>query len=189
MITIAFLGVDGVGKSTQIALLEAHLKQHGHTVSCIPFSADKLRNIMHDTLCELMYTDSSLEHVATALEIRTKICLAMQDATNNEFVLFDRYKWCRLAIASVQNCKYMDVLRQLYSIFPTPSLVFYLYAKMDKLQCNLANKNEAESPEELLAFHHQYLQEITGVRVVYINANKNIMDVHKEIREALKGYY
>ena len=50
MFSIAFLGIDGVGKSTQITLLYDYLIRHNYKVKIISFSSKELRDIVTDAL-------------------------------------------------------------------------------------------------------------------------------------------
>lgn len=205
---VSFSGIDGAGKSTQIAALSARLEQDGRRVVLIRFWDDiaKLTGIREATGHTLFKGDKGIGSPSAPINRRDKnvkswpmtwirlfiylvdaisLRLAVRKALRSEFdlVIFDRYIYDELANLTMGNPAIRVYVRLIMKFVPTPDISYLLDA--DPVN---ARKRKPEYPLEFLHINRQaYLDLNSLVGGMTVIAPMAVQDVKLEVmRHALK---
>ncbi|MGA8089426.1 MAG: thymidylate kinase [Terracidiphilus sp.] len=150
---MSFSGVDGAGKSTQIACLCAHLEKRGLRIRVVRFWEDvaKLTKLREGTGHRIFKGDKGIGSPEAPIDRRDKnvggwlmtglrFFLYLVDAVslrtvvknqlrgNCDFVIFDRYTYDELANLDLSNPISRTYARMLQSVTPDPDVAFLLDA-------------------------------------------------------------
>jgi len=198
---IAFSGIDGAGKSTQIAALRDSLCSHGHKVKQITFWDDvailprfragvslrvlansnqseeiPLRNDKNVRAWYLTLIRSAF-YLLDALHLRTVVRRLMQSET--DFIILDRWSYDQVVHIKSRNWLARLYIKTVFALAPSPDSAFVLDA----------NPDEAfqRKPEYPLAFLHEYREDflalksfVPGLQVIPAGS---IAEVHRQILE------
>ena len=195
---ISFEGIEGSGKSTQIDLLESHLKKLGHKVAKLrepggTLMGEKIREIfLQDTLekvdpiTEAFLLYASRKHLDQNF-LREKI-------NQGYIVIADRYSDATVAyqcFGKGLDKNFIDLMHKGSNLL-TPDLTFYLdiTAEMsrDRISDREMDRMESESIEFFDKVRQGYLKIASEnpERVVCIDANKSIDELKDEIATKTK---
>lgn len=190
---ISFEGIEGSGKSTQIDLLESHLKKLGHKVAKLrepggTLMGEKIREIfLQDTLekvdpiTEAFLLYASRKHLDQNF-LREKI-------NQGYIVIADRYSDATVAyqcFGKGLDKNFIDLMHKGSDLL-TPDLTFYLdiTAEMsrDRISDREMDRMESESIEFFDKVRQGYLKIASEnpERVVCMDANKSIGELKDEI--------
>ena len=190
---ISFEGIEGSGKSTQIDLLESHLKKLGHKVAKLrepggTLMGEKIREIfLQDTLgkvdpiTEAFLLYASRKHLDQNF-LREKI-------NQGYIVIADRYSDATVAyqcFGKGLDKNFIDLMHKGSDLL-TPDLTFYLdiTAEMsrDRISDREMDRMESESIEFFDKVRQGYLKIASEnpERVVCVDANKSIGELKDEI--------
>jgi dTMP kinase len=130
---IVIEGTDGVGRSTQMGLLQQWIELQGFPVVTTGWS----RSNLVSTSIEAAKSGNMLNHLTYTLLYATDFADRLENviipALRSGFVvLADRYVYTAIARSSVRGLN-KDYLRELFSIALVPDLVFYLRVDIETL--------------------------------------------------------
>ncbi len=202
---ITFEGPDGSGKTTQIELAAAHLREQGYTVYCTrepggtPIG-DQIREVLHDVKNTAMASRAEiLLYSASRAQLVEQVILPRLD--RGEVVLCDRYADSTYAYQGYGRQLDFETLRQITE-FATrhlkPSLTVYLDLPVEeglkrKEDANAAGQGEWNRMDQLeLDFHHRvrdgYLEmaQKEPDRWLVVSAAGSIEKINRSICERLE---
>jgi dTMP kinase len=202
-ICIAFEGIDGSGKSTQIQLLANKLAQMGKQVhvTAEPTTGPigkMLRQIFSGALPANQHTIAAL-FAADRLEHITNTTDGMlQQLQQGHIVILDRYYLSSYAYHSVHvpmpwviNCNTVAV-----SLLPATVHIYIDMppaAAMERITANRTNIEMYETLENLTAVYNNYATAINLIKdkekVVVVNGNQALEQVAADIWEEVKGIW
>lgn len=194
---IAFCGMDGSGKTTQLGLLADHLARH-HEVhrTRTPsswFRADQeMRKLIESQLSTedqqaalpemvLMGAFDRYRHLRTELTPRLRA---------GQIVLTDRYVYTAYAYALARGFDDLDWMKVVNRYLPVPDLTFYLDVSAERALSRVLSRGDVPRPEEKdeeiieavrTAFRTQPWGESAGYHV--LDGTRPVEDIAQEIRE------
>ena len=190
---ISFEGIEGSGKSTQIDLLESHLKELGYKVAKLrepggTLMGEKIRDIfLQDTsekvdpITEAFLLYASRKHLDQNF-LREKI-------NQGYIVIADRYSDATVAYQCFGKGLEKDFIDLIHnsSNLLTPDLTFYMDISAEMSRERISNREmdrmESESVEFFDRVRKGYLQIASEnpERVISLDANKSINELKDEI--------
>jgi thymidylate kinase len=197
---IAICGVDGVGKSTLIDMLENDLGQQDilFTRKNIHKNSDLIKQF-HGVLRKeqqdwFASSFSRANAFACAFDFLAHYHEIIKPIiSDGRVAICDRYKPCYLAYGFVVSSVYEDICDLLMNI-PEAEYIFYIDAHIDLIMKRLASKepDEIHNKSLLIAYANAYEQILESQsNVVRIYNNEDIRDVYqkfkKEITNVLRG--
>jgi dTMP kinase len=199
---IVLEGTDGVGRSTQIALLREWLESEGYAVAATGFKRGKLAgkgiksamlgHTLSDTTMNLFY----ITDFADRLE--QEIIPALRASF---VVLLDRYLYSIIARAQVRGAD-PSWLRDIFGFALVPDIVFYLQADLTNLVPRVLNARGFsywESGVDILPgrdYYDSYIEYQTRLLaqfdsiadefgMIRVDANQSIHDVFQSIQKQI----
>ncbi len=181
---ITFEGIDGAGKSTQIAALETYLKEHGHEVvrtrepGGTPL-AEKIRSLilsepMQVSTETLLFFASRAEHIADVIQPALK---------RGAWVLSDRFTDATFAYqvgAKGQSAHFVETLEKLVQgdLQPDHTVLFDItpeIAATRRAKARVADRFESEDLVFFSAVRAAYLRraEVSGNRFFILDASQD----------------
>jgi len=142
---IAFEGIDGSGKGTQIQLLKKKLVENSvkvKTTSFKPVASKPLRiaaeNITGDSSdMRVLFERSHVEYVHTCDQYLNYFDSILPLVKDSQIILQDRCKITRIVNAEYANSPLLDT-RRILDLIPNPNLIFCLLVKpeiaLDRIQ-------------------------------------------------------
>lgn len=190
---ISFEGIEGSGKSTQIDLLESHLKELGYKVAKLrepggTLMGEKIRDIfLQDTsekvdpITEAFLLYASRKHLDQNF-LREKI-------NQGYIVIADRYSDATVAYQCFGKGLEKDFIDLIHnsSNLLTPDLTFYMDISAEMSRERISDREmdrmESESVEFFDRVRQGYLQIASEnpERVISLDANKSINELKEEI--------
>lgn len=190
---ISFEGIEGSGKSTQIDLLESHLKELGYKVAKLrepggTLMGEKIRDIfLQDTsekvdpITEAFLLYASRKHLDQNF-LRVKI-------NQGYIVIADRYSDATVAyqcFGKGLEKDFIDLIHNSCNLL-TPDLTFYMDISTEMSKERISDREmdrmESESVEFFDRVRQGYLQIASEnpERVISLDANKSINELKDEI--------
>lgn len=191
---VAFVGIDGAGKTTQIARLATWVQAIGYPVTvCHNQSLLALRSVLdsiaersgyHDHV-ELLGADVA-RLVSASVKFVTWSNLTRPLTDEGRFVLVDRYVPSQLAAVRNQGGHNEWLIRQMYECLPTPDVTFFLDASPEEAHRRiLARGRDAESIPFLTGLRTAYLSLPEAASFVHIDASGSEETVEAAVRKRL----
>lgn len=195
---ISFEGIEGSGKSTQIDLLESHLKKLGHKVAKLrepggTLMGEKIREIfLQDTLekvdpiTEAFLLYASRKHLDQNF-LREKI-------NQGYIVIADRYSDATVAyqcFGKGLDKNFIDLMHKGSDLL-TPDLTFYLDITAEMSRERISDREMDRMESESIEFFDKVRQGYLKIasenpeRVVCMDANKSIDELKDEIATKTK---
>ena len=190
---ISFEGIEGSGKSTQIDLLESHLKELGHNVAKLrepgtTSMGEKIRDIfLQDTaekvdpITEAFLLYASRKHLDQNF-LREKI-------SQGYIVIADRYSDATVAYQCFGKGLSKDFIDFIHSSSDllNPDLTFYMDITAEMSRERISNRAMDRMESEPIEFFNKvrkgYLEIVSEnpERVISLDANKSIDELKDEI--------
>ena len=195
---ISFEGIEGSGKSTQIDLLESHLKKLGHKVAKLrepggTLMGEKIREIfLQDTLekvdpiTEAFLLYASRKHLDQNF-LREKI-------NQGYIVIADRYSDATVAyqcFGKGLDKNFIDLMHKGSNLL-TPDLTFYLDITAEMSRERISDREMDRMESESIEFFDKVRQGYLKIasenpeRVVCMDANKSIDELKDDIATKTK---
>jgi len=196
---IALEGPDGSGKTTQIQLLEKHLKKLGYEVvkTREPGGteiSEKIREIILDNdNCEMSYMCEALLYAASRAQLVSEVIKpALREG---KIVICDRFVYSSMVYQGIGRGLGMDRIRRINEAALDgleADLIFMITIpyeeglnrkKMQKALDRLENSGNE--------FHKKVFEGYLGIcrkydKIEVIDGNKNVDEVHKDIIDIIK---
>ena len=186
---ISFEGIEGVGKSTQIKMLDEHLKSKGLSTEILrePGSTvigEKIRDILLNSDEDLSSeTELLLMFSARAQLIKEKII-----NSSNDFILFDRFFDASSAYQGYGRGLSLKLINNLieFTKCPIPDITFLLDISVDEGFKRKTNDTKDRIESSGNTFFENVRQGYLDLsknnnRIKVLDAQKPINDLHKEI--------
>ena len=186
---ISFEGIEGVGKSTQIKMLDEHLKSKGLSTEILrePGSTvigEKIRDILLNSDEDLSSeTELLLMFSARAQLIKEKII-----NSSNDFILFDRFFDASSAYQGYGRGLSLKLINNLieFTKCPIPDITFLLDISVDegfKRKTNDTKDRIESSGDTFFENVRQGYLDLSknNNRIKVLDAQKSIIDLHQEI--------
>lgn len=204
---ITFEGIDGAGKSTHIAHVQAHLQTLGHSVLCTrepggSTLAETLRNMVLHTDMNAI-TETMLMFAARADHISTIIAPALEQGT---WVLSDRFTDASYAYQGGGKGISWDFLTQLELNLPTlangtsckPDLTFLFDLPVEKATQRMRQREQKTNTQsdrfevlnttffESVAHAYRKRMEQEPQRITRIDASVSLEKVSAQVADVLR---
>ena len=186
---ISFEGIEGVGKSTQIKMLDEHLKSKGLSTEILrePGSTvigEKIREILLNSDEDLSSeTELLLMFSARAQLIKEKII-----NSSNDFILFDRFFDASSAYQGYGRGLSLKLINNLieFTKCPIPDITFLLDISVDEGFKRKTNDTKDRIESSGNTFFENVRQGYLDLsknnnRIKVLDAQKPINDLHQEI--------
>ena len=189
---ISFEGIEGVGKSTQINMLNDHLKARGLKTEILrepgsTVTGEKIRDILLNSSDELADEAELLLMFASRAQLMKEKVLD----SNIDFILFDRFYDASIAYQGYGRNLSLDFITSLVSFVncPAPDITFLLDISVDdgfsRKVDDVKDRIESSGLDFFNNVREGYLKvaKSNPERVKVLDASKTIEDVHVEIIE------
>ena len=189
---ISFEGIEGVGKSTQINMLNDHLKARGLKAEILrepgsTVTGEKIRDILLNSSDELADEAELLLMFASRAQLMKEKVLD----SNLDFILFDRFYDASIAYQGYGRNISLDFISSLVSFVncPAPDITFLLDISVDdgfsRKVDDVKDRIESSGLDFFNNVRVGYLKvaKSNPERVKVLDASKTIEDVHVEIIE------
>jgi len=189
---ISFEGIEGVGKSTQINMLNDHLKVRGLKTEILrepgsTVTGEKIRDILLNSSDELADEAELLLMFASRAQLMKEKVLD----SNLDFILFDRFYDASIAYQGYGRNISLDFIFSLVSFIncPAPDITFLLDINVDdgfsRKVDDVKDRIESSGLDFFNNVREGYLKvaKSNPERVKVLDASKTIEDVHDEIIE------
>jgi dTMP kinase len=193
---ISFEGIEGVGKSTQIKMLDTYLKEKGFTTNIFrepgsTVAGEKIRDILLNSVEDLSSeTELLLMFSARAQLIKEKIT-----NSTNDFILFDRFFDASFAYQGYGRGLSLKLINNLieFTKCPIPSITFLLDISVDEGFRRKADDSKDRIESSGDAFFENVRQGYLDLsknnnRIKVLDANNSIDDLHQEIINITNQY-
>ena len=189
---ISFEGIEGVGKSTQINMLNEHLKDRGLKTDILrepgsTITGEKIRDIL------LNSSDGLADEAELLLMFASRAQLIKEKVldSNLDFILFDRFYDASIAYQGYGRDLSLNFITTLISFIncPAPDITFLLDISVEDGFSRKVNDVKDRIESSGLDFFNNvregYLEAAKSdpERVKVLDASKTIEDVHDEIIE------
>lgn len=180
---IAFSGIDGCGKSTQLKLVyNALISSYKVYISKITYMP--LNNMNQNAIRNLLIEFRS------GLEILKQILSVQRPNLEYDYVLCDRYLMCYLAYAYAYGIEPIDTLKKMLFMFKNPDLTLYfdidVNNALERINSRGGEINKHENYETLSRAQEGYAKLYNSVGdLEIIDANKSVNAVNEKVMQTL----
>ena len=196
---ITFEGIDGSGKSTQIALLRDKLASNGHSVNVFrePGGTDVselIRGMLLNPEIEInTVTELLLFSSARSQLVGEKVIPALE---NKEIVILDRFYDSTVAYQGYGrgslSLEQIDQINVIASHNIEPDFTFYMRLDLEESAKRTAHMSKDRMEQSGEAFFKRVLAGFDELaeknkRFITIDATKSVSDIHNEIFGYLKS--
>lgn len=166
---IAIIGIDGAGKSTQIAVLHDYLARHGQKVTALPNESleplwrrlEVLAGASGEGVEEFLGVDM-VQMLASCIKwISFEKSLSQLDGSDG-VLLADRYSYCHIAIAQRAGKRTRTAIEHLYGGFPEPDVCIWLDTSPGTALERLRMRGENWHDLAFLETHRQGYRELAA---------------------------
>ena len=183
---IAFCGIDGSGKSTQLKLTKEYLSKEAKVlVARLPYSP---LNKMGDN----KFFDLILKGYSGLRIISYYYDLQRKQINNYDYILCDRHLLCYLAYAYAYNVPHLKIVRDLLFMVDDPDLTFYFDVPVD-MALERINKRSFKDRNEnarVLSKAKEGYEYVMGLfdNVYRIDNTLSEMESFEMVKEKIKKY-
>lgn len=186
---IAFLGIDGSGKSTQAKRIANWLQRAGHKVTYLKTSRgrSKLDRVARSNgfanLADYVGGESAALMNAS-LGWRSLYEIRQSFREPGAFVVIDRYMHCHAAMARIQAPAVEGKIRGLFRRYPEPDQTFYVHAPAAVAHARTLDRDgrEVDTVDALAAFDRAYRGLPEFGTFIAVDGNRPPDEVQVEIR-------
>ena len=189
---IAFEGIDGAGKTTQVDLLAAALREEGRNVVTTREPTDgphgaKIRGLSsRGTPISL---EDELEYFIADREEHVRECIAPV-LERGDVVITDRYYFSNVAYQGARGLSPAEILERNEKLFPPPTAVVLLELPasrgLGRVRSRGEDLNRAYEQEDFLARVAEIYAGIERPYLVRVQATGSPQDVHSAVVRALE---
>lgn len=197
---IAFAGIDGCGKSTQVRLLESWLR--GQQVTTLRFESASLRPLKNAIWAQTGSADfdGMLGVDASQFAAAAVKWLSLHDIVRHldgasAVVIADRYAQCQIAAGYRASAPVRTVIEAIFRVFPPPDMTIFLDVDVD-LAATRVDLRGGEEPADRAFLHaHRaaYLQLPEASVFHVVDGSSDVQSVHEKVRtvvaEALSEWH
>ncbi len=180
---MAFCGIDGCGKSTQLDIVHDYLTENGYNVFNARLSYFPLNDMGMSKLKDLVLKADSCLHI-----VKYYSYIELQERSKYDYILFDRHMLCYFAYAYAYQALPPKLLDCAYSVLSHPDLTFYFDVNVN---CSLNRIYDHETKQidksenfETLAKAkegYEHLLTLSDEPVIRIDANGPLVDTTKQV--------
>lgn len=192
--TIALVGIDGAGKSTQAALLAAWLTSVGIPARHVKHPGGRLRL---DRIARRLGRPDAISLLGRGGFLVTEVLVrwvllarsVLWSRLSRRVIVMDRYTFCQYAVMRARRNPGERLVRLLYRVFPRPDLVCLLTVAPTRALERIERRGtDREGLDYLVALDAAYrsLPETAGFTVV--DANLTTMPVQSTLRDAVNDH-
>ena len=186
---ISFEGIEGVGKSTQIKMLDEHLKSKGLSTEILrepgsTVTGEKIRDILLNSSEDL----SSETELLLMFSARAQLIKEKFINSSNDFILFDRFFDASSAYQGYGRGLSLKLINNLieFTKCPIPDITFLLDISVDegfKRKTNDTKDRIESSGDTFFENVRQGYLDLSknNNRIKVLDAQKSIIDLHQEI--------
>ena len=184
---IVFEGIDGSGKSTQIAKLATYLQKQGYEVVCFQEpSQGKWGKLIREKARQVASLSPEEELRFFLLDRRENVEKNLRPALNQKkIVLLDRYYFSTMAYQGARGLRVEELKRRNEAFAPPPDLVFILLIEPREGLQRIKNRQRAE----LLFEEENYLRKVNrlyasfkGKNIIQLDASASPEEVFNQIK-------
>jgi dTMP kinase len=191
-LTIALVGIDGAGKSTQAGLLAEWLTSVGVPARHVKNPGGRLRL---DRIARALGRPDAISLLGRGgflvVEVLVRWVLLIRSVLwsrlTRRVTVMDRYTYCQYAAMRARGNRGERLVRLLYWVFPRPGLVCFLTVAPTRARERIERRGkDREGLDYLVALDAGYrsLPETAGFTVV--DANLPTVPVHAALREVVE---
>jgi len=200
---IAFEGLDGCGKSTQVKLLNEYIleldKYHNTVMTRAPYKNADIRKILQSTNSPYTQAKELAKLFTDDRRLQVKECI-LPNLKTGKFVITDRYSFSTLSYQQAQGIP-LDELLKLHKGLPIPHIIFFVdtpvketFKRMKKDKGNRKyDKHKFEKDAEFMKkLRNNFLElaKLPDHKVIIIDGTKSIKQIfEKQIKPAFDAFY
>jgi len=187
---ISFEGVEGVGKSTQISMLDSYLVSKGFSTEVLrePGSTqigENIREILLNTSADL----SNESELLLMFAARAQLISEKINYSDKDIILFDRFYDASLAYQGFGRGLSQEIIKNLinFTKCPEPDITFLLDIEVEEGFKRKLNDKKDRIESSGIAFFENVrsgyltLSQNDPNRIKVLDAKKSIDDLHSEI--------
>lgn len=181
---IAFCGIDGSGKSTQLKLTKDYLSKDARVLVA------KLEYSPLNKMGDNKFLDLILKAYSVIRIISYYYSLQRTKAFDYDYILCDRHLLCYLAYAYAYDASHLNIIRDLLFMVDDPDMTFYFDVPVDEALDRINKrlvKTRNENVDTLTKAKEGYEQAMKLFKNVYrIDNNLSIEESFEEVKDKIK---
>lgn len=181
---IAFCGIDGSGKSTQLKLTRDYLSKDAKVLVA------KLEYSPLNKMGDNKFFDLVLKGYSGLRIISYYYDLQHKDALNYDYILCDRHLLCYLAYAYAYNIPHLNIVRDLLFMVDDPDMTFYFDVPVDVALNRISKRSFRDRNENVdtLTKAKQGYEYVMGLfdSVYRIDNNLSIDESFEKVKDKIK---